>query len=122
MPVELYVGQTWFTVGAILQSLPLAPEIDRAALIGYPIAHRLFGTKRPASTIYVRADPDRVLAAAALLPGTADPEHPEETQTSRPSDGLAARAAAQSTLPALFLGRGAPALTVARAGTANAMV
>jgi putative ABC transport system permease protein len=120
--VQLYVGHTWFTVGAILQSLPLAPEIDRAALIGYPIAHRLFGTTRPASTIYVRADPDRVLAAAALLPGTADPEHPEETQLSRPSDGLAARAAAQSTLTALFLGLGAVALLVGGVGIANVMV
>lgn len=120
--VLLYIGEHWFTVGGILQSLPLAPEIDRAALIGYPIAHQLFGTNRPASTIYVRADPDHVLAAAAVLAATADPEHPEEAQLSRPSDALAARAAAQSTLTALFLGLGAVALLVGGVGIANVMV
>jgi putative ABC transport system permease protein len=121
-PVNLFIGGHWFILGGILQSLPLAPEIDRSALIGYPVARRLFGTNRNASTIYVRADPDRVLQASALLAATADPEHPEETTISRPSDGLAARAAAQSTLTALFLALGAVALLVGGVGIANVMV
>ena len=121
-PVLVYLGGTWFTVGGVLASLPLAPEIDRAALIGYPIAHRLFGTTRNASTLYVRADPERVSEAAALLPAAADPQSPEQTQISRPSSALQARADAQSTLTALFLGLGAVALLVGGVGIANVMV
>jgi putative ABC transport system permease protein len=121
-PVQVFLGGTWFTVGGVLAALPLAPEIDRAVLIGYPIAHSLFGTARNASTLYVRADPERVTEAASLLPATADPQNPEQTQISRPSSGLQARAAAQSTLTALFLGLGAVALLVGGVGIANVMV
>jgi putative ABC transport system permease protein len=120
--VQVYLGGTWFAVGGVLAALPLAPEIDRAALIGYPVARRLFGTKRNASTLYVRADPERVTEAAALLPAAADPQNPEQTQVSRPSSALQARADAQSTLTALFLGLGAVALLVGGVGIANVMV
>jgi putative ABC transport system permease protein len=118
----VYLGGNWFTVGGVLAALPLAPEIDRAALIGYPVAHRLFGTTRSASTLYVRADPERVSQAASLLPSAADPQNPEQTQISRPSSALQARADAQSTLTALFLGLGAVALLVGGVGIANVMV
>ncbi len=121
-PVQVYLGGVWFTVGGILASLPLAPEIDRAALIGYPIAWRLFRTTRSASTLYVRADPEHVSEAAGLLAAAAYPQHPEDTQVSRPSSGLQARADAQSTLTALFLGLGAVALLVGGVGIANVMV
>jgi len=120
--VQVYLGDTWFTVGGVLATLPLAPEIDRAALIGYPISKRLFGTTRNASTLYVRADPEHVSEAAALLPAAADPQNPEQTQISRPSSALQARADAQSTLTALFLGLGAVALLVGGVGIANVMV
>jgi putative ABC transport system permease protein len=121
-PVQVYIGATWFTVGGVLAPLALAPEIDRAALIGYPIARALFATARNASTLYVRADPERVTEAASLLPATVDPQNPEQTQISRPSSALQARAAAQSTLTALFLGLGAVALLVGGVGIANVMV
>ena len=121
-PVQLRVGDTWFTVAGILGPQPLAPEIERAALIGYPVARRLFGTSRHATTLYVRADPERVTEAAALLAATADPQNPEQTQVSRPSDALQARADAQSTLTAVFLGLGAVALLVGGVGIANVMV
>jgi putative ABC transport system permease protein len=121
-PVEVYLDETWFTVGGVLAPLPLAPEIDRAALIGYPIAHSLFKTTRSASTLYVRADPERVERTAALLGPAADPQSPEQTDVSRPSSALQARADAQSTLTALFLGLGAVALLVGGVGIANVMV
>ncbi len=121
-PIQIYIGSTWFAVAGVLGPQPLAPEIERAALIGYPVAARLFGTTRHASTVYVRADPERVPLAAALLAGTADPQNPEQTQVSRPSDALAARAAAQSTLTSVFLGLGAVALLVGGVGIANVMV
>ncbi|MHB8235034.1 MAG: ABC transporter permease [Solirubrobacteraceae bacterium] len=120
--VDVYLGERWFTVGGVLAALPLAPEIDRAALIGYPIAHTLFATTRSASTLYVRADPERVSEAASLLAAAADPQNPEQTQVSRPSSALQARADAQSTLTALFLGLGAVALLVGGVGIANVMV
>ena len=121
-PVQVYVGSHWFTVAGVLGPQPLAPEIERAALISYPVAARLFGTTRHATEIYVRADPERVREAAALLPGTADPQNPEQTQVSRPSDALQARADAQSTLTAIFLALGAVALLVGGVGIANVMV
>jgi len=121
-PVQVYLADGWFTVGGVLAALPLAPEIDRAALIGYPIAHSLFHTTHSASTLYVRAGPEHVSEAAALLPAAADPQNPEQTQISRPSSALQARADAQSALTALFLGLGAVALLVGGVGIANVMV
>lgn len=120
-PVLVYLGDTWFTVAGVIGPLPLAPEIERAALIGYPIAHELFGATRHASMLYVRADPERVREADALLGATADPQSPEQTQVSRPSSALQARADAQSTLTAVFLGLGAVALLVGGVGIANVM-
>jgi putative ABC transport system permease protein len=121
-PVQVYIANTWFTVAAVIGPLPLAPEIERAALIGYPVAKGLFGTSRHATTLYVRADPERVREADSLLGATADPQNPEQTQVSRPSDALQARAEAQSTLTAVFLGLGAVALLVGGVGIANVMV
>ncbi len=121
-PVQVYIEGTWFTVGGVLASLPLAPEIDASALIGYQVAHRLFGTTRSASTVYVRADQERVGEASTLLSATADPQSPEDTQISRPSNALQARADAQSTLTSLFLGLGAVVLLVGGVGIANVMV
>jgi putative ABC transport system permease protein len=121
-PVQVYVDGAWFTVGGVLAALPLAPEIDRAALIGYPIAKTLFGTNRPASTLYVRADPEHVARASELLAPAADPQNPENTQVSRPSSALQAKADSESALTALFLGLGAVALLVGGVGIANVMV
>jgi putative ABC transport system permease protein len=121
-PVQVYLGGTWFTVAGVLGPQPLAPEIERAALIGYPVAHSLFGTTRHASMLYVRADPERVSEADSVLAATADPQNPEQTQVSRPSNALQARADAQSTLTAVFLALGAVALLVGGVGIANVMV
>jgi putative ABC transport system permease protein len=121
-PIQVYLGDRWFTVAGIIGPQPLAPEVERAALIGYPVAHRLFGTTRHASMLYVRADPERVREAASLLGATSYPEHPEDTQVSRPSSALQARADAQSTLTSVFLGLGAVALLVGGVGIANVMV
>jgi putative ABC transport system permease protein len=57
-----------------------------------------------------------------LVPTAVNPENPEEVDVSRPSDALAARAAADSALTGLFLGLGAVALLVGGIGIANTMV
>ena len=121
-PLQVLIESTWFTVAGVIGSLPLAPEIERAALIGYPVAKRLFATTRHASMLYVRADPERVPEADSLLGAAANPQNPEQTKVSRPSDALQARADAQSTLTAVFLALGAVALLVGGVGIANVMV
>ena len=72
--------------------------------------------------LFVRASPERVREASSLLGATADPQNPEQTQVSRPSDALQARADAQSTLTSVFLALGAVALLVGGVGIANVMV
>jgi putative ABC transport system permease protein len=114
-------GRSWTVVG-ILRPLELAPEIDRAALVGYAAAARELGADRTATTVYLRADPSAVTHVRGLVPSAVNPEHPEEVQVSRPSDALAARAAADSALTGLFLGLGAVALLVGGIGIANTMV
>jgi putative ABC transport system permease protein len=118
----VWIGNRWFTVIGILDSVPLAPEIDRAVLIGPSIAAAKLGWDRSPSTVYVRANPDHVEAVRDLIPATGNPQDPEEVQVNRPSDALAARAAAKTALTALFLGLGAVALLVGGVGIANVMV
>jgi len=121
---QVYLSGRFFTVVGILEPLRLAPEIDSSALIGYPVAKRLFGTARSASQIYVRtADGEAdVHRAGALLPSAADPWDPEEVAVSRPSDALEAQAAAENAFTSLFLGLGAVALLVGGIGIANVMI
>ncbi len=116
------VGDQWFTVVGILDPVPLAPEIDRSALVGFPVAASLLGFDGNPSTIYERSDDDAVEAVRAVIPATANPENPEEVRVSRPSDALAARTATNSAFNALFLGLGGVALLVGGVGIANVMV
>jgi putative ABC transport system permease protein len=120
--VNVWLGEHWFTVVGILAPVTLARDLDSAALIGFPVAERLFGADRSPSTIYLRSAEDEVEQTRDLLAATANPEHPEEVQVSRPSDALAARAAAKSAFTSLFLGLGAVALLVGGVGIANVMV
>jgi putative ABC transport system permease protein len=122
--VQVYVAGRLFTVVGVLDPLPLVPELDSAALIGYPAAKRFFSADRSPSKVYVRAreGESQVRAAAALLPSAADPWGPEEVAVSRPSDVLEAQAAAESSFTSLFLGLGAVALLVGGIGIANVMI
>jgi putative ABC transport system permease protein len=119
---QVWLGGRWFTVVGILAPVPLAPELDRTALVGLPAAKQLLGSDGSPSTVYVRADPDQVTQVQGVLAATANPEHPNEVQVSRPSDALAAQAAAKSALNALLLGLGGVALLVGGVGIANVMV
>jgi putative ABC transport system permease protein len=120
--VNVWLGGQWFTVVGILDAVELAPDLDSAALIGLPIAKQLFGAEGSATTIYVRANPDDIDDVRNVLGATANPEHPEEVEVSRPSDALEARAAAKTAFTSLFLGLGAVALLVGGVGIANVMV
>jgi putative ABC transport system permease protein len=120
--VRVWIGERWFTVIGILDPVTLDPSLDSAALIGFDAAERLFDADRSASTVYVRADPDAITGVRELLGRTANPEHPEEVEVSRPSDALESRAAAKTAFTSLFLGLGAVALLVGGVGIANVMV
>jgi putative ABC transport system permease protein len=118
----VYIAGRWWTVLGVMAPVELAPQLARAALMGYDAAERELGAERSASTVYLRADPSVVARVHDLLPSAANPEHPEEVDVSRPSDALAARAEADDALTGLFLGLGAVALLVGGIGIANTMV
>src|SRR5262249_59182111 len=69
-----------------------------------------------------RADPGAVEAVRDLLASPANPARPNEVDVSRPSDALAAQAAANKTFTGLLLGLGAVALLVGGLGVANTLV
>ncbi len=121
---RVYIGNRWFTVVGILEELPLAGDLDRSALVGFPAATRHFGFgERPdTSKIYLRTDPGQVNQVRDVLAATANPDDPSSVDVSRPSDVLEARAAADDALTALFLGLGLVALLVGGIGVANVMV
>ncbi|HWI73583.1 MAG TPA: ABC transporter permease, partial [Baekduia sp.] len=119
---NVYIDGRWWTVVGIMRPIELAADLDRAALMGYAAAAHYLGEARTATTVYLRADPDAVTRVRDLVPSAANPQNPEEVQVSRPSDALAARAAADSALTGLFLGLGAVALLVGGIGIANTMV
>lgn len=120
--VQVRLGGHWFTVIGILDPAPLAPELDTAALVGIPAAQRLLGFDGHPSTVYTRAADDSVADVRAVLAATANPQRPTEVAVSRPSDALAARAAADQAFTGLLLGLGAVALLVGGIGVANTMV
>jgi putative ABC transport system permease protein len=119
---RVFLGERWFEVIGILDPVELAPALDDTALVGFDAAERWLGGERDATTVYVRAAPDAIAGVRDLLGATANPEHPEEVEVSRPSDALEARAAAKTAFTSLFLGLGAVALLVGGVGIANVMV
>jgi putative ABC transport system permease protein len=120
--VRVWLGDEWFAVIGILEPAPLAPDLDSAALIGYPVAAELFDTTTSPSTLYVRTAPDQVEDVRAVLARSVDPESPDEVEVSRPSDALEARAATDVALRNLLLALGAVALIVGGVGITNVMV
>jgi putative ABC transport system permease protein len=120
--ILVWLGGRWFSVVGVLAPVALAPELDSSALVGWQVAASVLGFDGHPTTVYTRTRDDAVSAVQAVLAATANPEHPNEVQVSRPSDALAARAAANSTLSALLLGLGAVALLVGGVGVANTMV
>ena len=119
---RIWVGGQWFYVAGILKPAVLASAIDSSVLVGYPAAEKYLGFDGHPSTIYLRAQTDRVNAVDNLLAATANPENPSEVNVSQPSSALVAQADAKSALNGLFLGLGAVALLVGAVGVANIMI
>ncbi len=122
-PAErIWIGGQWFYLAGILEPAVLASAIDSSVLVGYPAAAKYLGFDGHPSTVYLRAQNDRVTAVDNLLAATANPENPGGVNVSQPSSALVAQADARSALDGLFLGLGAVALLVGAVGVANIMI
>ena len=112
---QVWLGGTSFTVVGILKPSVLAPELDNGALIGAPVAERLFGHEGNPTTSAV----ERV---RSLIGPTISPQMPGSVKISRPSDALAAKNAADQAFTSLLAGVGSIALLVGGIGVANTMI
>ena len=119
---HVVIGDQFVEVVGILDEFPLAADLDRAVLIGREAAQTFYDADDSPAVIYARVLDGTIDQTRDVIPGTADPENPEEVTVSRPSDALEAQAAADDALTTLFLGLGAVALLVGGIGIANVMV
>ncbi|MFJ7276792.1 ABC transporter permease [Kitasatospora sp. NPDC098663] len=119
---QVYIGGQYFTVIGILDPLPLAPEIERAALVGWDGAGALLGFDGHPTQIYERSTDQTVGAVRALIPRTVDPQNPHNVQVTDPSSALQAKAATEGAFTDLLLGLGGVALLVGGVGVANTMI
>lgn len=118
----VWLGDRWFAVAGILDPMPLAPELDSAALVGAAVAEAELGYDGTPTTVYVRTDPAHIDGVLTVAAATANPAAPKDVTVTRPSDALAARAATDTAFTTLLLGLGGVALLVGGVGIANVMV
>ncbi|MFF5792065.1 ABC transporter permease [Paeniglutamicibacter sp. NPDC012692] len=118
----VWLGGQQFTVVGILDSSPLAPELDSTALVGEPVARKLLDYKGTPTLVFERSAEDRVAQVRELLPPTINPQAPTEVKVSRPSDALAAKNTVDQAFTGLLVGVGSIALLVGGIGVANTMV
>jgi putative ABC transport system permease protein len=119
---RVWLGGRWFTVAGVLRPFELAPEVDRAALVGLPVAAEYLAFDGHPTRLYVRAATDRTALVATMLDRAVNPAEPNTVDVSRPSDALAARLLVTDSVTSLLLGLGAIALLVGGVGIANVMV
>lgn len=119
---QVWIAGRNFTVIGILDPLPLSPEIERSALLGWDAAAALLAFDGHPTKIYERSAEDTVNSVRALLAPTVNPKNPETVNVSRPSDALTAKAAAGAAFTNLLLGLGGVALLVGGVGVANTMI
>lgn len=118
----VWLGGQQFTVVGILDSTPLAPELDSTALVGDPVARDLLDYTGTPTMIFERSSEERVAAVRELLPPTINPQAPTSVKVSRPSDALAAKNTVDQAFTGLLVGVGSIALLVGGIGVANTMV
>jgi putative ABC transport system permease protein len=119
---RIWLGGQWFYLAGILRPAVLVSAIDTSVLVGYPAAEMYLGFDGHPSTVYLRAQNERVNAVDDLLAATANPENPSGVNVSQPSAALVAQADAKGAFDGLFLGLGAVALLVGAVGVANIMI
>jgi putative ABC transport system permease protein len=116
------IGDRNAVVTGILDPLPLAPELDHAALIGAAVATSDFGFAGNPTRLYQRIDEDRIARVSPLIPAAVRPDDPGRVAVSRPSDALAAVDAVDAGFTSMLVGLGSIALLVGAIGVANTMI
>ncbi|MBO1413277.1 ABC transporter permease [Streptomyces sp. FH025] len=119
---QVLIGNQYFTTIGILDPMPLAPEIERAALVGWEAATTLLGFDGHPTQIYERSTDASVEEVRKLLARTADPQNPQNVKVSNPSAALQAKVATEGAFDSLLLGLGGVALLVGGVGVANTMI
>ncbi|MFJ6573351.1 ABC transporter permease [Streptomyces sp. NPDC091292] len=119
---QVWLGERYFTVVGILEPLPLAPEIERAALVGWEAAERFLGFDGRPTAVYERSTDGSVSDVRSLLAPSLDPENPQNIKVTDPSAKLQARAAMEGAFSSLLLGLGGIVLLVGGVGVANTMI
>jgi len=119
---RVWIAGHYYAVVGILAPVPLAPELDTAALVSWKAATKLLGFDGHPTRIYVRSIDSMVAQVRDVLAATANPSDPRGVALSRPSDVLAAKAATDSALNALVLVLAGIALLIGGIGVANTMI
>ncbi len=119
---QVFIGGRYFTVVGILDPVPLAPEIERSALIGWEAAQRLLAFDGHPTAVYERSTDASVQDVRDLIPRTANPRSPGAVEVTDPSAALQAKAATEGAFSTLLLGLGGIALLVGGVGVANTMI
>lgn len=96
---QVWIGDRYFTVIGILDPLPLAPEIERSALVGWAGAELLLGFDGHPTTVYERSTDASVEDVQRLLAPTIDPQNPQNVSVGDPSSALKAKAATEGRSP-----------------------
>ena len=118
---HVIIGDTQYLVIGILKPVPLAADLDVAALLG-ETQERLTESPVHPTTAYMRVNEDRDEEVRSLIARTIQPQSPTDVEVTRPSDALAAKQAADQAFTGLLVGLGSVALLVVGIGVANTMV
>ncbi|MEU6285393.1 ABC transporter permease [Streptomyces sp. NPDC047028] len=119
---QVWIRDRYFTVIGILAPLPLAPEIERSALLGWEAARKLLGFDGHPTSVYERSTDASVEEVRSLMAPTIDPRSPQDVKVTDPSAALQAKAATEGAFSSLMLGLGGIALLVGGVGVANTMI
>ena len=120
--LRVMIAGQWYDVVGIM-SPPLQRKASTAARSGYGAAENyVVGDDVVPQVLYVRTEDGAVDDVRNVLPATVNPQAPEETEVSRPSDALAAQDAADTAFTSLLLALGGVAFLVGGIGIANVMV
>ncbi|MFF3340763.1 ABC transporter permease [Streptomyces flavidovirens] len=119
---QVRIGDRYFTVVGILAPLPLSPEIERSAMVGWEAAQKLLGFDGHPTSVYERSADSSVRDVRELIASTVDPRNPQNVQVTDPSSALQAKAATEGAFSGLLLGLGGIALLVGGVGVANTMI
>lgn len=120
--VTVWLGGMEVRVIGILKPVALAPELDSSALVGPGFAASQLEFGGHPSRLYLRIDEAQIDQVRALAPAAIRPDQPGAIAMSRPSDALAAAAAADEVFTSMMLGLGSISLLVGAIGIANTMI